>query len=181
MFFLLRYSRALEEGSFRNRTADYVWMLLLGAISIVIITPFTTPRASIPFLSSPLTFFLVYVWSRRNPAVNMSFLGLFTFTAPYLPWVLLAFTVLLHNVWPSGDLIGMAVGHAYYFLEDVFPRMEGHLDHRPLATPWILKRVFGDLMRDRADPTLPEANGGVGVVGLPAVDGGAGNDEPEQQ
>ena len=29
----------------------------------------------------------VYVWSKRNPHVHMSFLGLFTFTAPYLPWV----------------------------------------------------------------------------------------------
>lgn len=27
------------------------------------------------------------MWSRRNPFVQMSFLGLFNFTAPYLPWV----------------------------------------------------------------------------------------------
>jgi Derlin-2/3 len=33
----------------------------------------------------------VYVWSRRNTNVTMSFLGLFNFTAPYLPWVILGF------------------------------------------------------------------------------------------
>ncbi|KAJ3048008.1 hypothetical protein HK102_012786, partial [Quaeritorhiza haematococci] len=92
---------------------------------MVVITPILTSRSSIPFLSSPLTFMLVYVWSRRNPYIRMNFLGLFTFTAPYLPWVLLGFTVLLNNVWPTGDLLGMAVGHVYYFLEDVYPRMEG--------------------------------------------------------
>ena len=34
----------------------------------------------------------VYVWGRRHQYVNLSFLGIFTFTAPYLPWVLLAFS-----------------------------------------------------------------------------------------
>lgn len=29
----------------------------------------------------------VYVWSKQNPFIHMSFLGLFTFTAAYLPWV----------------------------------------------------------------------------------------------
>jgi len=31
--------------------------------------------------------FQVYVWSKQNPFIHMSFLGLFTFTAAYLPWV----------------------------------------------------------------------------------------------
>jgi Derlin-2/3 len=44
-----------------------------------------------------------------------------SFQAPYLPWVLLGFSVLLGNAF-SVDLIGMAVGHLYYFLEDVFPQ-----------------------------------------------------------
>ncbi|XP_061341010.1 derlin-2.2-like isoform X2 [Gastrolobium bilobum] len=30
---------------------------------------------------------MVYVWSKRNPFIHMSFLGLFTFTAAYLPWL----------------------------------------------------------------------------------------------
>lgn len=55
--------------------------------------------------------------------------------APLLPWVLLGFSLLLGNViWV--DLIGMAVGHMYYFAEDVFPHQRGGF--RILKTPQIL-------------------------------------------
>ena len=57
---------------------------------------------------------MVYVWARRNPYVRMSFLGLFSFNAPYLPWVLLSFAVVLGNS-ATIDLIGIIVGHVYYF------------------------------------------------------------------
>lgn len=30
MFFLVKYSKSLEEGSFRGRSADFLWMLLFG-------------------------------------------------------------------------------------------------------------------------------------------------------
>jgi Derlin-2/3 len=45
------------------------------------------------FWASFTSFFLsfssiqVYVWSKQNPFIHMSFLGIFTFTAAYLPWV----------------------------------------------------------------------------------------------
>ena len=31
MFFLVKYAKSLEEGSFRGRSADFLWMLLFGA------------------------------------------------------------------------------------------------------------------------------------------------------
>ena len=40
---------------------------------------------------------LVYVWSRRNPYIRMNFFGLLNFQAPYLPWVLLGFSLMLGN------------------------------------------------------------------------------------
>jgi len=75
----------------------------------------------LPFLSSPLSFTLVYIWSRRHPETVLSFLGIFTFTAPYLPFVLLIFSLLIHTSLPKGDIIGIIVGHIFYFLEDVWP------------------------------------------------------------
>jgi hypothetical protein len=45
-----------------------------------------------PTRSLSLLLLQVYVWGRRHQYVNLSFLGIFTFTAPYLPWVLLAFS-----------------------------------------------------------------------------------------
>jgi len=44
--------------------------------------------------------------------------------APWLPWVLLAFSVLL-GASPVVDLLGIFVGHVYYYLEDIVPRMPG--------------------------------------------------------
>lgn len=82
----------------------------------------------------------VYVWSKHNPFIHMSFLGLFTFTAAYLPWVLLGFSILVgSSTWV--DLLGMIAGHVYYFLEDVYPRMTGR---RPLKTPSFIKALFAD-------------------------------------
>ncbi|KAF9966305.1 hypothetical protein BGZ70_002711 [Mortierella alpina] len=136
MFFLVRYSRMLEEGSFYGRTMDYAWMLFLSAFSLLCLSPFV----AMPFLGSPLAFTLVYIWSRRNPSIPLNFLGLFVFTAPYLPWVLLGFTLLLNSHFPTGDLMGIAVGHIYYFFEDVWPKELASGGRRYLQTPSFLTR-----------------------------------------
>lgn len=136
MFFLVQYCRQLEEGSFRNRPADFFWLLLFGAISLLLIAPL----ANLHFLGSSLTFMMVYIGARRNPFVRMQFLGLFTFTAPYLPWVLLSFSFLLGNDLLV-DLLGIGVGHVYYFLEDVYPRMLPSR-RRLLKIPRVVEWLF---------------------------------------
>jgi Derlin-2/3 len=103
----------LEETHFRNRTKAFVGLLVYAMIILLLISPLT----SLPFLGSPLSFSLVYIYSRLNPDIRMSFLGLFIFRAPYLPWVLLGFSLLLNSQVPVGDLMGIAVGHGYYFYE----------------------------------------------------------------
>ncbi|XP_044495415.1 derlin-2.2-like isoform X2 [Mangifera indica] len=147
MFFLARYCKLLEENSFRGRTADFLYMLLFGATFLTgtVLTGGMIPYlsesfAKIIFLSNSLTLMMVYVWSKQNPFIHMSFLGLFTFTAAYLPWVLLGFSVFVGaSAWV--DLLGMIAGHAYYFLEDVYPQMTGR---QPLKTPSFIKALFAD-------------------------------------
>lgn len=134
MFFLTRYSKLLEETSFRGRTADFFFMLLFGGTLLIIIAPFF----NIKFLGIALTFMMVYVWSRRNPSIRMNFLGLFNFTAPYLPWVLLGFSLVIGSQ-PLLDFLGIVVGHIYYFLEDIYPRISGR---RLLKTPGAIKMMF---------------------------------------
>jgi Der1-like family len=187
MFFLVKYCKALEEGSFRSRSSDFLWMLIFGAWTICAPCPasilarvlnrvsllLTQSRGAqhrwdtahaggtlcehpVPGLlahihdgrqclpcqllckmpaaalgcctlqfsdvlghtnfmcrthSMPLlaTAFQVYVWGRRHQYVNLSFLGIFNFTAPYLPWVLLGFSIVLGSS-PVVDLLGMVVG-----------------------------------------------------------------------
>jgi len=155
MFFLSRYCKLLEETSFRGRTADFFYMLIFGGVLLTTAAPFV----NIQFLGHSLTFMMVYVWGRRNPYVQMSFLGLFNFTAPYLPWVLLGFSLMLGSS-PVVDLLGMAAGHAYFYLEDVYPRLTGR---RLLKTPGLLKAIFpeDDVVVDlRTAARQPAAMGG---------------------
>ncbi|KAJ8599848.1 hypothetical protein CTAYLR_005599 [Chrysophaeum taylorii] len=145
MYFLVRYCRLLEEGEFRGRTQDFVCMLVFGAALMLLAAPFL----AVHFLGSSLAFMMVYVWGRRNEHVRMSFLGLFPFTAPYLPWVMLAFSVLLGNP-ATTDLVGIACGHAYYYLEYVYPvvaAIRGWTPRRILAAPAFLTHIFGPAPR----------------------------------
>lgn len=139
MYFLVRYCRLLEEGpSFRGRSADFFVMLMFGAGIMLAIAPFS----SVLFLGYSLTFMMVYVWGRRNETFPMNFLGLFNFPAPWLPWVLLAFSVLL-GASPVVDLLGIFVGHVYYYLEDIVPRMPGRFrGKRLIFTPSIVRYMF---------------------------------------
>ncbi len=139
IFFVMRYSRLLEEGSFRGRSADFLAMLLFGGAIMCAVAPLLDVP---PFLGSSLSFMMVYVWSRRNELARMSFLGLFQFRAPYLPWVLLGFSTLLGNS-PVIDLIGIGVGHVYYFCEDVFPHTPAGRGRKLLPTPEVLHFVLG--------------------------------------
>lgn len=90
------------------------------------------------FLGHAFTIMLVYVWSRHNEHVLMSFFGLFPFHAPYLPWVLFGFSFILGNS-ILVDLLGIAVGHIYYYLETVCPRRFGF---RLLKTPHFLYVIW---------------------------------------
>jgi Derlin-2/3 len=38
-------------------------------------------------------------------------LGLFIFKAPWLPWVMIGLSVVMHGNWPKDELCGIAVGH----------------------------------------------------------------------
>jgi len=119
MYFLVRYCWNLEESArYRGKTGDFTWMILLGASAMTCMAPFI----NVHFLGSSLTFMMVYLYGRLHVHQRMAFLGLFQFTAPYLPWVLLVFSVLLGNP-VTVDLVGIAVGHAYYFADTVLPKV----------------------------------------------------------
>jgi Derlin-2/3 len=142
MYFVIRYCRLLEEGPYRGRTGDFLFMLMFGAASMLIIVVVFQSLATIKFLGHPLAFMMVYVWARdaENLNVRMSLLGLFPFNAPYLPWVLLLFSLFLGNPIET-DILGIIVGHIYYFLETVFPKVAE-------VRGWRLRKIIpsiGDL------------------------------------
>ena len=131
MYFLIRYCRSLEEGSkFRGHPFDFFFCLLFCMFGIMLLAPYT----NMMFYGSSLTFMLVYLWGKRNPEMQISLLGLIGFTAPYLPWVLLAFTVLLgHDI--TSDALGIGIGHLYYYLDDVYPALA-------VVRSWRIKKIL---------------------------------------
>ncbi|GFR61644.1 derlin [Elysia marginata] len=135
MIFAYRYCRMLEEGAFRGKTADFCFMFLFGGFFMVVMALFV----NLVFLGSAFTMMLVYVWSRRNPYIRLNFFGLMNFQAPFLPWVLLGFSLLIGNS-VIIDMMGIAIGHIYFFLEDVFPQQQGGF--KVLKTPTFLKTLL---------------------------------------
>lgn len=128
-------------------------MFVFGGTIMTIVALFV----NLVFLGSAFTIMLVYVWSRRNPYVRMNFFGLMNFQAPYLPWVLLGFSLLLGNS-VIVDIMGIAVGHVYYFLEDVFPQQHGGF--KILRTPGFLKYLLEGPEQEPNYEPLPEERPG---------------------
>jgi Derlin-2/3 len=146
MYFVVRYCRLLEEGTFRGRTADFVNLLIYGAIFMLACTTMISIFSRIKFLGHPMSFMMVYLWSRDpdNSDLRMNFLGVLQFSAPYLPWVLLVFSLLIGNP-VEMDLLGIIVGHTYYFLDTVYPQIaaiRGWRLQQIIVTPSILHYVF---------------------------------------
>ena len=166
VFFLQRYSRLLEESS--PSTPHYTYLLLYTTSSLLLLSPLL----SMPFLGHALSSVLVYIWSRRNPDTRLSLLGLMVFRAPFLPWVLLLFSLVMHGVVPRDEICGIVVGHVWYFLADVVPRTEG--GWKVLEPPAWWVRLF-EGRRGEEQVEVEGTEGDVGHVGLgnvrPDVDG----------
>lgn len=144
LYFLVKYSGMLEAdpfpsggGTHQGTTADYFYMLVIGALVMFLVTVLFPMRV----MGESMVFMIIYVWSRRNPDTPMSFFG-FRFTGIYMPWVLVAFHVLIARS-PVTDLIGIAAGHVYYFLQEVLPAAETPFrGKRFLHTPSFLVNFF---------------------------------------
>jgi len=111
----------LEESSFANRQADYLWLLILSAALLLVISPILTS----PFLAHSLAFVPIYFWSRDHPSVQVSVFGLLTITAPYLPVILIAMTWVISGGFrgsTAGDVVGCFVAHIGWFLRNVWAR-----------------------------------------------------------
>ncbi|EGS20556.1 putative endoplasmic reticulum protein [Thermochaetoides thermophila DSM 1495] len=155
IYFLQRYSRLLEESSGRS-PAHFSWLLLFSMASLLLLSPFV----QMPFLGHPLSSTLVYIWSRRNPDTLMSFLGLLTFRAPYLPWVLMGISFVIHGTVPKDELMGVLIGHIWYFFNDVYPPLHG--GSRPLDPPRWWCRLFE--RRQRHEETANDVDNDIAVA-----------------
>lgn len=116
-------------------TADYAFALVFCMITMLI----TGPLVSAYFVYLPtlytdnMVYFVVYVWSKRNPTSQASIWG-FPFGAKFFPFYLLAFNLVIGD-YIVPKLHGLVVGHLYYYLVDIVPLVYGK---DVLKTPRIL-------------------------------------------
>lgn len=148
IYFLYSYSTRLETGLFDGRPADYLFMMLFNGI-ILIIIGFLMP---LRLLMDPLVLSVLYVWCQVNKDMIVQFWFGMQFKAMYLPWVLAVFNMVIQG---GGimELIGIFVGHLYFFLMFKYPQDFG--GQRFLSTPSILYKL------------LPNRQGGVSGFGVP--------------
>jgi len=138
IYFLYFYCRRLEENSFHGKSSDFLYMMLFGCTLML----FVAPLFDLPFLSQSLIMLLLYIWSRRNPLERLRLYGLFTIGAAYLPYIFLALTFMLGGN-PIVDIVGILVGHLYYFFADIVPYEFGF---NLLQTPFFIKWIFPNEM-----------------------------------
>lgn len=129
LYFSIRYSEQLEGFSFRGSAKEYLvmWLFAAGGLTFFhAIVTYTNLFIRIPFIAPHLSFFIVIIWTKFNPDILLSILGLVTLRAPYFPYVLMILPLLYGDY--EGFFIDFAViflAHLYFFLHDVYPLYSG--------------------------------------------------------
>ncbi|KAL9643337.1 hypothetical protein ABK040_014792 [Willaertia magna] len=131
----IQYCNQLERDHFDGRVADFVYCFIVGLIPMTLAAYFL----SLPFLSSSIIMFLVYIWCNLNPDAELTlmFVGL-KIPSRWFPFALAALHVVLGDSILT-DALGIVCGHIYYFLDVKYPSEYGS---RILNTPSFLYWIF---------------------------------------
>lgn len=122
IMFVSRYSKMLEEQLFYDETLDYLFLVMFKSAMImffVMVSPFKSMDTL--FLGYTLGISLMYYWSRQNPEFKFSLFGCFTFSAPYLPWMILLIGKLFGGE-VFTNFIGIVVGHIVFYGDQKLPK-----------------------------------------------------------
>jgi Derlin-2/3 len=167
LYLIVKYSAAYESnpfcttpGAYIGGTADYAFALTFIGMVLLVVGYFMHL-----YLMGPILLFSVlYLWSKRNSEVPISFWGL-NLKGRHLPWALMVLGMLLGNS-PIPDLLGICAGHVYFFLVEVLPLK--YPGRRFLNTPMLFIQ-FIDWLNDtntfhrvqgRNEPTVMPPRGG---------------------
>uniref|UniRef100_A0A7S2Y3M2 Derlin n=1 Tax=Fibrocapsa japonica TaxID=94617 RepID=A0A7S2Y3M2_9STRA len=131
LHFVWTYLGQLEKLHFR-KPADFFVMLAFGMtvlhISLLILKNYLSPNV----LGHNLSCFLVYIWAKKYEGNDVNVMDLFHMSAELLPWFFVAQTLVLTGELPIADIIGIAAGHMYHYLN--LKKMT--------SAPEFLQRIF---------------------------------------
>ena len=130
----LRYESSPINTGAGGGTADYALMLIFGMIGFLLVGYFMR----LMVFASGLSFMVLYVWSKTNAEQDVALWG-FPVKAGMLPFALIGIRLLMGQS-VFDDLLGLFIGHVYYFLTSVLPKQTGK-DY--IHTPRFLINYFG--------------------------------------
>jgi derlin-1 len=157
LYFLYSYSTQLEGDLFQGRPAEYLFGLVFMWICSLVIAVI----ADVALLMDIMVMAVLYLWCSHNRDVIVRFWFGTQFKAMYLPWILFAFNLIIRGG-GFDQLLGILVGHVYYFLMFKYPQDFG--GRQLISTPGFFYKYF------------PTTRGGVHGFGgpPPAAAAGAG-------
>ncbi|KRX08303.1 hypothetical protein PPERSA_01764 [Pseudocohnilembus persalinus] len=132
--FFLHFAISRIESLYSKRNyADLLYLILFTMITLDIVGMIF----SAPFLISGFQIVLIYIWCKRRPLEIVQFLFGIRIKSAYFPFFLVGFHLLTgQNV--LIDVIGLAIGHVYIFLKDIYPQ-QSHKDY--LRTPLFFQKL----------------------------------------
>ncbi|KAL2912228.1 hypothetical protein HK105_208296 [Polyrhizophydium stewartii] len=135
-YMLYMNSRSLEETYYVGRRADYLFfvLLMMGSLDVIGI------YMGFPYLTESFGMAITFMYSMAKADEVVNFMFGMQFKAMYLPWVLIAFNVVMGGGYFM-SLLGIAVGYAYYFLEVTYPQRNN--GRKILVTPAFVANLVG--------------------------------------
>jgi len=130
----VQYGVSYEKSKFLGNAADAITMVGWGMIFILALDGLLPMFFREFFHGEALIFMLLYLWSKQNPATQVSFFGVVKFQALYLPFGMLLIDI-AQGASPFIGILGILAGHLYLFFTDMYPGMYGYT---PIRTPvWL--------------------------------------------
>lgn len=75
----------------------------------------------------------------------------------------MAFSLILHGTIPKDEIMGVVIGHVWYFFTDVYPPL--HNGSRPFDPPMWWRRLFDG--RPRREEATGEVNNDLAAAAAP--------------
>ncbi len=112
--FVWQHMSQLEKMDFKA-PEEFLLLALFGAASLIGV--YSLLGVSMNFLGHNFATYLVYIWSRKFEGTDVNFMDIITLKSEFIPWFFCLQTMILEKEVPFADLIGIAVGHLYYYLK----------------------------------------------------------------
>ncbi|CAD8188146.1 unnamed protein product [Paramecium octaurelia] len=135
LIFFQSISSSLEMHTFVG-FANYLYYLILNFITITLIGLWMNEYSLTQFLIEAL----MYVWGRKNQERPLLFLFVIQVQAQYMVWFLLLLNVISGKSIQS-NLIGVMIGHTFYYFTFIVPKLPRFKGLQLLSTPKFLINI----------------------------------------